>query len=83
MTWRGVWAIVLALAILAALAVSGVVYVQRVDQAADRRDQARAREICVVIVLIDDRYQQLPPTADPEATKFAAAIHAYRLKLGC
>jgi hypothetical protein len=42
-----------------------------------------ARQFCGVVTLIDDRYQKLPPAADPNARQFADAIHAYRLKLGC
>lgn len=69
-------------------------YVNKVDQAAERRNQQRAQDFCDVIVLIDDRNQQVPPKLPPNATadqrdqyqvavKFVAALHAYRIKLGC
>lgn len=45
--------------------------------------QREARKICGLIVLIDDRYQKLPPGADPDAQEFARAVHDYRLDLGC
>lgn len=78
------WATVLAVMLGFGLALGFTIgYVKKVDQAAEKRNQQRAREFCTVIVLIDDRYQKLPPTADPEAMKFAVAIHTYRIKLGC
>lgn len=71
-----------------------IAYVARVDRQAERRNIDRARDFCGVIVLIDDRNQQAPPKLPPNATpeqrqqydvsvRFVAAIHAYRLKLGC
>jgi hypothetical protein len=77
-----------------AFSIGNVIYTNRVDAAADRRNQQRARDFCGVIVLIDDRNRQVPPKLPPKATaeqteqydvqvKFVAAIHAYRIKLGC
>jgi hypothetical protein len=77
-----------------AFSIANVIYTNRVDAAADRRNQQRARDFCGVIVLIDDRNRQVPPKLPPKATaeqteqydvqvKFVAAIHAYRIKLGC
>lgn len=71
-----------------------IAYVNKVDRASERRNVERARDFCGVIVLIDDRNQQVPPklpaNPTPEqrqqyevSTRFVAAIHAYRLKLGC
>jgi hypothetical protein len=40
------------------------------------------RKICGVIVLIDDRNQQLPP-ADPDTMDFRRELHHYRESLGC
>lgn len=44
---------------------------------------SRARDICGIIVLIDDRNQQMPPSVDPATAEFRAEVHAYRIKLGC
>lgn len=77
-----------------AFSIGNVIYTNRVDAAAERRSQARARDFCGVVVLIDDRNQQVPPklvsNPTPEqrqqyeiAVKFVAALHQYRIKLGC
>lgn len=66
-----------------ALALANVVYTNHVARLSDMRNRDRARDFCEVIVIIDDRYHQLPPSADSHAQQFADAIHAYRLKLGC
>jgi hypothetical protein len=89
------WASILMLILGFGLALGLTIgYVNKVDKAADRRSQQRARDFCGVIVLIDDRNRQVPPKLPPKATaeqteqydvqvKFVAAIHAYRIKLGC
>jgi hypothetical protein len=41
------------------------------------------REICGIVVLLDDRNQNLPPAADPDATRFRSELHRYRVRLGC
>lgn len=79
---------------LIAFLIVGYLYIGYVDRRADKRNQERARDFCGVIVLIDDRNQQVPPKLPPNATseqreqygvqlKFVAAMHAYRVKLGC
>lgn len=80
---RVVYAAVVVFVTMLGLALANVAYTNHVDTAAEHRNQQRARDFCGVVVLIDDRYQQLPPAADPVAKQFAAAIHDYRLKLGC
>ncbi len=78
------WATVLMLTLGFGLALGLTIgYVNKVDNANERRDVQRAREICGIIRLIDDRNQQLPPAADPEAQAFRAEMHRYRLALGC
>lgn len=42
----------------------------------------RSRDICGIIVLMDDRYQKLTP-ADADQAEFFAELHRYRQKLGC
>lgn len=53
-----------------------------------------ARQICGIIVLMDDRNQRTPLALPPDATaqqrqqyedakQFVAAIHDYRNKIGC
>ena len=69
-------------------------YVNRVDQASERRNVerqqqldrdniARQRQICGIVVIIDDRNQQMPPSTDPATTEFRRELHAYRISLGC
>lgn len=48
----------------------------------DRRDRERAREICGLIVVLDDAYRETPP-ATPVGQHVADEIHRYRLRLGC
>lgn len=43
----------------------------------------RARDICGIVVLLDDRNQSLPDTTDPDTMKFRRELHIYRQKLGC
>lgn len=89
------WATLLAVIVGFGLVVGFTIgYVKKVDQDAERRNQQRARDFCDVVVLIDDRNQQVPPRLPPNATpeqrqqyevavRFVAALHAYRIKLGC
>ncbi|GAA0739294.1 hypothetical protein Drose_04100 [Dactylosporangium roseum] len=57
-------------------------YVQRVDDAAERRNIEREREICGLIVVLDDAYRQIPP-ATQLGKNIADEIHRYRLRLDC
>jgi hypothetical protein len=41
------------------------------------------RKICRLIVLIDDRNQELPASDDPDTRQFRDELHLYRLSLGC
>lgn len=59
-----------------------IAYVTRVDRAAEARNQQRAREICGLIVLLDNTYQQTKPTT-ALGQNIADEIHAYRTRLGC
>jgi hypothetical protein len=59
-----------------------IAYVNRVDHRADARNQQRAREICGLMRVLDDAYQQTPPTT-PTGRTVAAEIHRYRVNLGC
>lgn len=63
--------------------VVGFVYIGHVDHRADLRDRERAREFCGVIRLLDDRNQRLPPPTSQDGRNFVAALHEYRMKLGC
>lgn len=58
-------------------------YVRKVDEDAERRNLQRAREICGLINLIDDRNQRMTPSTDPDTTAFRAELHRFRLALGC
>jgi hypothetical protein len=57
-------------------------YVNKVDHAAEERNQQRARDICGLLVVLDDAYKQLPPTTQL-GRNIADEIHRYRVKLGC
>jgi len=43
----------------------------------------RTREICGIVVLLDDRNQKLPPANDPDTIRFRTELHRYRERLGC
>lgn len=58
-------------------------YVNRVNRAAEERNVERQRQICGIIVIIDDRNQEMPPSTDPATTDFRRELHAYRQSLGC
>jgi hypothetical protein len=45
--------------------------------------QEQQRNICSLVVLLDDRNQQLPPTLDKDTADYRAELHRYRLKIGC
>lgn len=62
---------------ITAITIAGLGYLMVWNQ------EREARKICGLIVLIDTRYQKLPPGADPDAQEFADAVHAYRTDLGC
>lgn len=78
------WAVVVMLIAGFGLALGLTIgYVNKVDREAERRNVQRTREICGLIVLIDDRNQQLPAATDPDTAAFRAELHRYRLALGC
>lgn len=58
-------------------------YVRHVDQRSDARSVQRERQICGLIVIIDDRSQAMPPTTDEGLAAYRRELHAYRLGLGC
>lgn len=60
-----------------------IAYVNRVDKAAEERNVERQRQICGIIVIIDDRNQEMPPATDPATADFRRELHAYRTSLGC
>lgn len=79
---RFVRAAVVVFLTLVALIVFGVTYVQHVADELDRRDVQRQREICALIVLIDDLNRK-HPTTDPDTITFRNTLHAYRISIGC
>lgn len=77
-----------------AFGILGFLYTNHVAKMSEQRNRQRAQDFCGVIVLLDDRNRQVPPKLPPNPTpeqrdqyqmavKFADAIHAYRIKLGC
>jgi hypothetical protein len=61
-------------------------YVRKVDADAERRNVERSREICGLIVMIDDVNQQAPAPTGPNAEQVKAyriELHRYRQTLGC
>lgn len=70
-----IYAAVVVFATFTALAVLNVWYVNRVDRES-------SREICGLLVVLDDAYAQTPPTT-PVGRNIADEIHRYRQKLGC
>ncbi len=69
--WANAWGWLAVLAIVAVL----TWYV-------DQRDQQRQHEICGLIIVTDDAYLKTPPTTEV-GRNIAAAMHAYRQRLGC
>lgn len=59
-----------------------IAYVTKVDHAAEARNQQRAREICGLIVVLDNAYQQTQPST-PLGQNIADEVHRYRQRLGC
>lgn len=43
----------------------------------------RSKDICGMIVILDDRNQKLPPATDPDTANFRRELHAYRERIGC
>ena len=77
------WATVLMLMLGFGLALGLTIgYVTKVDQRAEQRNVERTREICGLIVVLDDAYQQTKPTT-ALGQNIADEIHRYRLRLGC
>lgn len=68
---RGWVSVLLALAAVASGQVLMVFYVSK-----------EVRKICGIVVLIDDRNQQLPP-GDADTTAFRNELHRYRERIGC
>lgn len=66
-----------------------ITYVASVARRSEAQSIERARDICGLIVIVDDVNQQQPPphtgnpTTDQKIIEYRAAVHAYRLKLGC
>lgn len=77
-----VYAALVVFVTLLAVGVLNVLYTQRVDRQAERRNVERSREICGIIRLIDDRQQTVEPTSE-EQRQFIAELHRYRVALGC
>lgn len=78
------WATLLVMLVsVGILAVLTIGYVTKVDREADRRNVERQRQICGLIVMLDDRNGTLPPATDPDTARFRVELHRYRLGLGC
>lgn len=43
----------------------------------------RTKDICGIVVILDDRNRKLPPATDPDTAHFRAELHHYRERLGC
>ena len=77
------WATLLAVIVGFGLALGLTIgYVKRVDREAEARNVQRTREICGLILVLDEAYQATPPTT-PLGRNVATEIHAYRQRLGC
>lgn len=77
-----VYALIVVFVTSFALAVANVLYTNHVNGQAEHRNQQRAREICGLIVVLDDAYRQNPPTTEL-GRHIAAEMHTYRVGLGC
>lgn len=79
---RTVYAAVVVFVTLVAVSLLNVAYTNHVDRQAEQRNIERVREICGLIVVLDDAYQQTPP-ATSVGRNVADEIHRYRERLGC
>lgn len=79
---RQVYAAVVVFVTLVAVAIGNWAYTNYVDRQAEQRNLQRSREICGLLVVLDNVYQQTPPTT-PVGRNVAEEIHRYRLALGC
>ena len=82
MTRARVYAAVVVFVTLVVLGLGNWAYIRHVDQVAEERNVQRAREICGLIVVLDDAYRETPPTT-ALGRNVALEIHAYRARLGC
>jgi hypothetical protein len=60
----------------------GIGWVSKVDRDAERRNIERSRDLCRILILLDDRQQQRTPTNQDDAD-FIAAVHDLRISKGC
>lgn len=72
---RVVYAFVATFGVLLALELLGLWYINDANV-------KRSQEICGIIVLLDDRNQQVTPTSESQR-QFIEAIHNYRIALDC
>lgn len=77
-----VYAALACFAAVISLAVAGILYTNHVASQSEHHDQERARQICGLIVVLDDAYRQTPPTTEV-GRHVAAELHTYRVGLGC
>ena len=78
------WVIVLTGLLGTAVAMVLIIgYVKRVDKHRAAAERENDRQICGIVVLLDDRNQSMPPAADPATAQFRREVHAYRVSLGC
>lgn len=82
MSRRVVYALLAVFVTSVGLAIVNVWYTNHVQQESERRNETRSRDICGIIVIIDDRNQKISPTSEDQR-RFIAELHRYRQKLGC
>ncbi|MGW1059366.1 hypothetical protein [Micromonospora rubida] len=78
MTWRG-WHVLVVVLLTAVLAAgTALIAAQRAGRAAE----VSARQMCGVVVALDDAYREAPPQT-PAGQRIADSIAALRTEFGC
>jgi hypothetical protein len=76
---RGIGISIVGLVLAVALS---VLYTNDVDRNSERRNQQRAREICGLTAIMDNRYQKLT-SPDPDQKQLVDELRRFRTALGC
>lgn len=64
------------------IGIIAIMYANHVGDQAYNRSQTNLRQLCSIVVTLDDTYRQTPPTSEL-GRKIAAEFDALRVHLGC
>ncbi|MFF3867340.1 hypothetical protein [Micromonospora sp. NPDC001898] len=82
MSWRG-WHVLVVVLLTAVLAAgTALIAAQRAGRVAEESRQVSARQMCGVVVALDDAYREAPPQT-PAGQRIAESIALLRTEFGC